>query len=319
MFVRRVLAATAVLFGITVLVFVVIRLVPGDPISTVLSRASIRDPALVARFRVEYGLDQPLPVQFLAWFRHVVAGDLGASIVSSERVSDLIWRRLGATLLLGAVAAVLSFAVGIAWGVAAAGARGFGGRLLRFIPLLGLTIPPFSIGIALSFVFAVALKILPSSGIASQLDGGSVGDIAVHMILPAITLAVFPAALTARITQATLDELQNEDFVRTARAAGIPSRRITFRHVLPNALLPVITSGGVLAGYLLTGAVFVETVFNWPGIGTLIVKSVLNRDYPVIQACALVIATTYVSLSLIADLLYLRVDPRISFQQGRAR
>jgi peptide/nickel transport system permease protein len=314
-----VLSAAAVLVGITILVFLVIRLVPGDPISTVLSRASIRDPALVAKFRAEYGLDQPVPVQFVAWLRHVVSGDLGASIVSSEPVSDLIWRRLGATLLLGLVAALLSFAVGIAWGVAAAGARGIRGRTLRFLPLLGLTIPPFSIGIALSFIFAVALKVLPSSGMASQIGGGGLADVATHMVLPAITLAVFPAALTARITQATLDELHEEDFVRTARAAGIPSRRITFRHVLPNALLPVITSGGVLAGYLLTGAVFVETVFNWPGIGTLIVKSVLNRDYPVIQACALVIAVTYVSLSLIADLLYLRVDPRISFQRGRAR
>jgi peptide/nickel transport system permease protein len=135
-------------------------------------------------------------------------------------------------------------------------------------------------------------------------------------VLPAVTLSIYPASLISRITAATLDELKDEDFVRTARAAGIPSRRITYRHILPNALLPVITSAGVLVGYLLTGAVFVEAVFDWPGIGTLIVKSVFNRDYPVVQACALVVALTYVLLSLAADLLYLRVDPRISLHQA---
>lgn len=316
---RRMLSSAAVMFGITFLVFAAVRIVPGDPIATLLSRASLSNPELVAKFRAEYGLDQPIPIQFLVWLRHVVSGDLGRSIVSSEPVSTLVWGRLGATLLLGVVAATLAFSAGIAWGVAATTARGQVGRVLRYTPLIGLTVPPFSIGLALGFVFAVSLRVLPASGMTSFIDGGSPADVLVHMVLPAITLSVFPAALVARITQATLDELENEDFVRTARAAGISSTRIIYRHVLPNALLPVITNGGVLVGYILTGAVFVETVFDWPGMGTLIVQSVQDRDYPVLQACSLIVSSIYVSMSLIADLLYAKVDPRISYQNRSSR
>ena len=316
---RRLISAATVLVGIVSLSFVALRVVPGDPIATMLSRASLSNPELVAQFRAEYGLDQPLPIQFLEWLRHVLTGDLGSSIVSREPVASLIWRRLQATLLLGTAAALICFPAGIAWGVYSSRARGLTGQALRFQPLLGLTIPPFSIGLVLIYVFAVWFKVLPSSGMVSQIGGGSPADVLAHLILPAVTLAIYPAALTARITQANLDEVANEDFVRTARAAGVPSRRITYRHALPNALLPVITAGGVLIGYLLAGAVFVETVFNWPGMGTLIVKAVLNRDYPVVQACSVVVAVAYVVLSLAADLLYMRVDPRIRFQGGAAR
>lgn len=310
---RRLVSSAFVLLGIMVLSFVVLRLVPGDPISTMLSRASLSDPNMVAQFRASYGLDQPLPTQFLAWLGHVATGDLGMSIISGEPVSQLIWRRLVATLILGGAAALIAFPVGIGWGVAAARARGARAGLLGFQPLLGLTVPPFSFGLLFIFLFGVQLKVLPASGMVSKIDGGSVQDVLTHLILPAITLAIYPAALVARITQANLQEVSGEDYVRTARAAGVPARRITCRHALPNALLPVITAGGVLMGYLLAGAVFVETVFNWPGLGTLIVRAVLNRDYPVVQACSIVVAVAYVLLSLGADLLYMRVDPRIRF------
>ncbi|MBX3032116.1 MAG: ABC transporter permease [Chloroflexi bacterium] len=314
MLARRLTSSVLVLVGVIVSSFVALRLVPGDPIATMLSRASLADPAFVARFRAEYGLDEPLPIQLVAWLGHVLTGDLGTSIVSGEPVAELIWRRLLATLLLGGAAAVIAFPGGILWGIAAARSRGVLGGFLGFQPLLGLTIPPFSIGLVLIFVFAVELKVLPSSGMMSKLDGGSPGDVLAHLVLPAVTLAIYPAAMIARITQAGLQEVTAEDYVRTARAIGIPSRRITYRHALPNALLPVITAAGVLLGYLLAGAVFVESVFNWPGLGTLIVRAVLNRDYPIVQACSIVVAVAYVSLSLGADLLYMRVDPRIRFQ-----
>lgn len=311
-FIRRSLASLGILFGVSVLVFTTMRLVPGDPITIMLGTAEIADPKLVEEFRRSYGLDQPIPVQYWAWLSHLLAGDFGRSLVSRELVGDVLVRRLGATLILGGTAAVLALAVGLLWGVAAAYVRGVFGGILRSAPLFFMALPSFSIGIALGFIFAVWLRLLPSSGMQSPVDGGSAIDVLRHTLLPAITLAVYPSAFTARITQASIDELQNEDFVRTARASGIPPGRITFLHVLPNALLPVMTNGGVMVGYMLTAAVFVETVFAWPGIGTMMVTAVLNRDYPLVQAGAFVVATTFVLLSWIIDSLYGLVDPRIN-------
>ena len=194
MVVRRVGSAAVVLAMVTFLVFVTIRLVPGDPITTMLSRASISNPELVAQFRSDYGLDQPIPVQFVVWLRHILTGDFGKSIVSSERVSVLLWSRLSATILLGVVAIILAFSVGIAWGVAATVARGVVGKTLRFAPLLGVTVPSFSIGLAMSFLFAVVLKVLPASGMTSFVGGGGPLDVATHAILPAISLAIFPGS-----------------------------------------------------------------------------------------------------------------------------
>jgi peptide/nickel transport system permease protein len=288
------------------------RLVPGDPITIMLGTAELADPKFVDEFRRSYGLDQPIPVQYWAWLSHLLTGDFGRSVVSRELVGDLLLRRLSATLVLGSTAAVLALVVGILWGVAAAYVRGLFGGVLRSAPLFLMALPSFSIGIALGFIFAVWLRLLPSSGMQSPVDGGSVMDILRHTVLPAVTLAVYPSAFTARLTQASIDELQREDFVRTAQASGIPPGRITLLHVLPNALLPVMTNGGVMVGYMLTAAVFVEAVFAWPGVGTMMVAAVLNRDYPVVQAGALLVATTFVMLSWIIDVLYGLVDPRIN-------
>ncbi|HEV8470463.1 MAG TPA: ABC transporter permease [Candidatus Limnocylindria bacterium] len=309
---RRGLASLAILVGVSVLVFAAMRLVPGDPITIMLGTAELADPKFVDEFRRSYGLDQPIPVQYWAWLSHLLTGDFGRSVVSRELVGDLLLRRLSATLVLGSTAAVLALVVGILWGVAAAYVRGLFGGVLRSAPLFLMALPSFSIGIALGFIFAVWLRLLPSSGMQSPVDGGSVMDILRHTVLPAVTLAVYPSAFTARLTQASIDELQREDFVRTAQASGIPPGRITLLHVLPNALLPVMTNGGVMVGYMLTAAVFVEAVFAWPGVGTMMVAAVLNRDYPVVQAGALLVATTFVMLSWIIDVLYGLVDPRIN-------
>lgn len=314
---RRALASIGILIGVSILVFVAIRLVPGDPITVMLGAADIHDATLVERFKAEYGLDQPLPTQYWSWASHILSGDFGRSISTRELVGDVVGRRLSATLVLGGVASIIALTVGVLWGVLAAYLRGAGGAALRSAPLVLMALPSFSIGIALAFVFAVWLRLLPSSGMESPVEPGQFVDQLKHTILPAVTLAVYPAAFTARITHASIDELRGEDFVRTAYAAGIPDGRVMLRHVLPNALLPVVTNGGVMVGYMLTAAVFVETVFAWPGIGTMMVTSVLARDYPVVQAGAFVVAGTFVTLSWLIDTLYVFIDPRINMR-GRA-
>ena len=313
---RRALASVGIMIGVSILVFVAIRLVPGDPITVMLGAADIHDADLVERFRSEYGLDQPLPAQYWAWASHILGGDFGRSVSTRELVGEVVGRRLSATLVLGGAASVLALTVGIVWGVVAAYLRGMAGAALRSAPLVLMALPSFSIGIALAFVFAVWLRLLPSSGMESPVDGGTLPDLLRHTILPAVTLAVYPAAFTARITHASIDELRGEDFVRTAYAAGIPDRRVMLRHVLPNALLPVVTNGGVMIGYMLTAAVFVETVFAWPGVGTMMVESVLARDYPLVQAGAFVVAGTFVGLSWLIDTLYVFIDPRIDSRGG---
>ena len=308
---RRTAASLGVMVGASILVFAAIRLVPGDPITAMLGGAGLSDPQLVKEFRVSYGLDEPLPVQYWAWASHVVTGDLGQSVSTREPVTQVVWRRLSATLLLGGAALVVAVVVGLLWGVSGAYVSGAPGTFLRAAPLFVLAVPSFSIGVGLAFVFGVLLRVLPTSGMQTPLDGGSVPDVLAHMVLPALTLALYPAALTARIAHGSIDELRNEDFVRTARAAGISDQRVMLRHILPNTLLPIITNGGVMVGYMLTAAVFVESVFAWPGIGTLMVESVLGRDYPVVQASALIVAGTFVTLSWLIDSFYVLVDPRI--------
>lgn len=316
---RRALASAGILFGVSILVFVAIRLVPGDPVTVMLGAGDIGNPELVAEFRRDYGLDEPLPVQYWAWASHILSGDLGRSVATHEQVGNIISRRLSATLFLGSIAAVIALVVGILWGVTGAYARGLLGLGLRSAPLFCMALPSFSIGIALGFLFAVWLRLLPASGMQSPVDGGDPLDLLLHVILPAVTLAFYPAAMTARITQATIDELKSEDFVRTAYAAGIPERRVMLRHILPNALLPVITNGGVMVGNILTSAVFVEAVFAWPGVGSMMVNGVLSRDYPVVQAGAFLVAATFVGLSWLIDALYVLVDPRINMRAQTAR
>jgi len=309
--VRRTAASVGILFGVSVLVFGAVRLVPGDPVSLMLGKADQANAPLVAEFRRSYGLDDPLPVQYVAWLSHIAGGDFGRSLDTSERVGDILAKRISATLVLASLGAVLALSVGILWGVAAAYLGGPAGGILRSAPLVLLSVPSFAFGIALGFVFAVWLRLLPASGMVSPVDGGGALDVLRHTVLPAVTLAILPASLTARITAGTLDELRHEDFVRTVLAAGIPMRRIALRHVLPNAMLPVITNSGVLVGSMFTSAVFVEAVFGWPGVGTMMISAVQGRDYPTVQAGAFVVATVFVIVNWTVDALYSLVDPRI--------
>jgi peptide/nickel transport system permease protein len=302
-----------VLLGASLVLFTVIRLIPGDPMTILLGSVNIVNPELVARTRAEYNLDAPLPLQYLAWLGHVLQGDFGRSLWTGELVSDIVGRRLGPSLLLGLSASTLGLILGICWGIAAGYLSGAGRAVLRNLPMLMLVIPTFSIGLLLVFVFAVTLGILPASGLASPLEGTtpSVPSAILHLILPSLALCLVPASLVARLTYATVDEIEQEEFIRTARALGVPRLRIAIQHSLPNVLLPIITTGGLLISALITNAVLIETVFSWPGIGTMMVSAVQQRDYTVVQAGILVVATAYVLTSLAVDALYLVADPRV--------
>ncbi len=280
-----------VLLGASVVLFAVIRLIPGDPMTILLGSVNIVNPELVAKTRAEYNLDAPIPLQYFSWLGHVLQADFGRSLVTGEPVAAIVGRRLGPAGYLS----------------------GAGRAVLRNAPMLMLVIPTFSIGLLLVFVFAVTLGILPASGFASPLEGTepSVPSALAHLILPSLALCLVPASLVARLTYATVDEIEQEEFIRTARALGVPRLRIAVQHSLPNVLLPIITTGGLLISALITNAVLIETVFSWPGIGTMMVSAVQQRDYTVVQAGILVVATSYVLTSLAVDALYLVADPRV--------
>jgi peptide/nickel transport system permease protein len=305
--------AVLVLLSASVVLFTVIRLIPGDPITILLGSANIYNPELVARTRTAYGLDQPLPIQYLAWMSHILQGDFGRSLVTSEPVAAIVGRRLGPSLLLGLGASALGLLLGFAWGIAAGYVRGTRRTILRALPMVSLVVPTFSVGLLLVFIFAVQLGVLPASGLASPLEGDtpSVGSALAHLLLPSLALSLVPASLIARLIYATIDEVDQEEFIRTARALGVRPLRIAIQHSLPNVLLPIITTGGLLVSALITNAVLIETVFSWPGIGTMMISAVQQRDYTVVQAGILVVATVYVISSLAVDALYLLADPRV--------
>jgi peptide/nickel transport system permease protein len=302
-----------VLLAASVILFSAVRLIPGDPITTQLGAAGISNPELVAQTMSRYNLDKPLPVQYVSWLTRVAQGDFGMSLVSGEAVTSIVGRRIGPSLLLGATASVLGIGLGLLWGIAAGYLSGVPRSVLRGAPMFVLVVPSFSVGLALVFAFAVSLRLLPASGISSPAEGDNagLGSLITHLILPALSLCLIPASLVARLTYATIDEVDQEEFIRTARSLGIPGVRVATQHALPNVLLPIITTGGLLVSALITNAVLIETVFSWPGLGTMMITAVQQRDYTVVQAGVLVVAFVYVLSSFAVDALYLAADPRV--------
>jgi peptide/nickel transport system permease protein len=267
------------------------------------------------RLRESLGLNEPLPVQYAHWMAHVVRGDLGRSIWMKRPVLPEVLGRLGATLLLTGTALLLSTVGGLALGVSsAAWPRSLLDRLSAVASLFGASMPSFWLGIVLMVVFALWLGWLPASGMFAPYGGGGVGDLLSHLILPAVTLAAASITIIARLTRSTMLEALGQDYVRTARAKGVAEGGVLLRHGLKNALIPIVTVVGVQAGYLLGGAVLTETVFAWPGVGTLMVQGILARDFPLVQGCVLVVALAFAVINLGVDLLYAWLDPRIRYE-----
>jgi peptide/nickel transport system permease protein len=293
--------------------FVLITLAPGDT-AQVLAGQSGADPAYLELIRERFGLDRPLPYQIASYLRGLARGDLGYSAVRGQPVRDLLLERLPATLLLGGTALALATLLGIALGVLAATHRG---RPLDLIvslaSLVAYSMPVFWLGQLLVALFAVRLGWLPAGGMQSAEDPGGVLDTARHLLLPAVTLALLLVALMVRVTRAaTVDALQ-EDFVTVARAKGLSEALVLRRHVLRNAARPIVTVVTGYAGLMLTGAVLVETVFVWPGLGRLLYDSVLARDTPMLAAILLLAAAAVILANLVADLVYRLLDPRTGF------
>ena len=310
--VRRLLLLIPVLAGVSVIIFMVLHLSPGDPAEIMLgSQATQED---LARLRRELGLSEPLPVQYARWLGHVLRGDLGRSIWTRRPVLTEVLDRFKATLVLTGSGLVLSTVAGIALGIASAvRPNSLLDRLSAVASLFGASMPVFWLGIVLMVVFSLQLGWLPASGMFAPYGGGDLRDLLSHLVLPAVTLAAASVTIIARLTRATMLEVLGQDYIRTARSKGLVEWRVVLRHGLKNAMIPIVTVIGVQVGYLLGGAVLTETVFAWPGVGTLMVQGILARDFPLVQGCVLVIALSFVLINLAVDLLYAWLDPRIRY------
>jgi ABC-type dipeptide/oligopeptide/nickel transport system permease component len=299
---KRLFGVVPVVFGVLLLTFLLVHLVPGDPVEVMLGESATSVDR--AQLRAELGLDRPLAIQFGNYLANLARGDFGRSIHTHVEVSELLKARIPATARLAIVAFVIAILIGLPLGIAAAlRANRWPDRLATLLSLTLSAMPAFWLGPLLMLVFALWLGLLPVSGMERPAS----------IILPALTLGFGLAAILTRMTRASLLEVLNEDFVRTARAKGLPERIVILRHAMRAALLPVVTVLGLQLGGLLAGAVITETVFGWEGLGRLLVESIEKRDYPVTQACVLVIALAYVFINLLTDLLYSRLDPRVRY------
>lgn len=301
-FVMRLLGLVPTMFLVTVCVFFFVHLLPGDPAQ--LAAGPEADEETVRMVRERLGLDRPLPEQFVLFVKKTVTGDLGISIRSQRPVIDEVADRFGPTLLLTVAAMVWAVAFGLLIGVVSAVKRGrWPDRLGMAFAVSGISMPPFALGILLMEVFSVWLGWFPTVGAESWR----------HYVLPSITLGAGVAAVMARFTRSALIEVLSEDYVRTARAKGLPARQVLSRHALRNALIPVVTMMGLQFGFLLGGSIVVEKVFNWPGMGRLLVDAVEMRDYPVMQTCVLLFSMEFLLINLAVDLLYGWLNPSIRY------
>ena len=308
---RRLLLAVPVLFGVSVLVFAVLHLAPGDPAAIMLGAQATKED--IERLHRDLGLDEPLVVQYLRWIGQVARGDLGRSIPLGRAVLPEVLLRFKATLLLTGGALTIAVLLGLIAGIVSAVKQySWLDRLSMGVAVTGVSLPVFWTGIMLIIVFSLQLRWFPSSGMSSPY-GSSVSDVLWHLVLPAVTLGTASAAALARLTRSSVLEIIRQDYVRSARAKGLAERAVIARHVLKNAINPIITVLGVQVGFLLGGAILTETVFSWPGLGSMMVRAIQARDYPLVQGGVLLIATTFVVVNLAVDLLYAIFDPRIRY------
>lgn len=299
---RRLLVAIPSILGVLIIVFAMVRLAPGDP--ALLLAGEFADAATVERIRERFGLNEPPHVQFGKFIGGVVQGDLGRSTRTNRQVTEDLADYFPNTLELALGAILIALVIGIGLGIAAAlKPNTWVDALAMILALIGVSMPVFWFGLLAIMYFSVELQWFPVAGR---------GTLA-HLVLPAITLGVSSTGVIARMTRSAMLEVLGQDFIRTARAKGLPGRGIVLKHALRNALIPVITVGGLEFGSLMAGAVITETVFNWPGIGRLLVQSILARDYPVVQGAVLLIALSFIIINIVVDLVYAFIDPRIRF------
>jgi peptide/nickel transport system permease protein len=307
---RRLLAVIPVMLVVVTVIFLLIHLIPGDPVAVMLGPDAT--PRQIAQVRAAYGLDLPLHLQLLKWYGRMLRGDLGESYFLGRTVLQAMLERLEPTMVLTIFALLVAVVIGIPAGViAAAHPNSPWDRLLMGIALLGVCIPSFWLALNFIYLFAVQLKWLPAMGYSPLSQG--LGKNLRYMLLPAVALGFNQSALIARIARSCMLEVMRQDYIRTARAKGLAERVVIYIHALRNAMIPTITVIGITFAILIGGAVVTEVVFNIPGLGRLIISAILRRDYPVLQGCVLFLTLTYVLINLCVDIIYVFIDPRIKY------
>ncbi|KYD08680.1 ABC transporter permease [Saccharococcus caldoxylosilyticus] len=328
--VRRILTVIPVLLGMSLVVFFMIRAIPGNPAQVILGQKATKE--AVAALTHKLGLDQPWYVQYIKYLGSLLHGDLGESIRTGAAISDEIWPYLAATLELSLAAMIIAVVIGVNAGIISAWFQNsWFDYIAMVLALIGVSMPIFWLGLMEQWMFAIQLDWLPTSGreevrnpiepithlylLDTLLAGNTEQFMQVlqHLILPSVALATIPMAIIARITRSSMLEVMKSDYIRTARAKGLSMFWVVYKHSLKNAIIPVLTVIGLQTGLLLGGAILTETIFSWPGIGRYIYDAIGYRDYPVIQSGILVIATIFIFINLIVDLLYAVIDPRIKY------
>ncbi|REJ33207.1 MAG: peptide ABC transporter permease [Bacillota bacterium] len=299
---RRLVLVVPVLIGVSIVVFWMIRAIPGDPARVIAGEAATEE--LLERVREQYGLNEPPHVQYLIFVKNVLTGDFGRSIRSRRPVIDEIRTRIGPTVELAVGSMAVAVFLGVTTGIlSAVRPNSWVDAVSMFIALVGISMPVFWLGLMFMYLFSYQLEWFPTAGRGTWR----------HLVLPALTLGLSSAAIIARMTRSSMLEVLRQDYVRTARAKGLAERVIVLKHAFRNALIPIITVTGLQFGSLLGGAVLTESVFAWPGIGRLMVESIIARDYPVVQMSVLVVALAFILLNLIVDILYAYADPTIRY------
>jgi len=307
---KRLLSAVPVLLGITVIVFLIMALIPGDPATAILG--SYATPENVEKLNRDLGLDKPLVQQYFIWLGNMLTGDFGTSVALNRPVIDEVLERFNATLILAGTAFVLCSLLGVAAGVvSAANQYGWADKGITFVVLLGISIPSFFLGMMMILLFAVNLRWFPVSGMWPIYGDRDLGALISHLTLPAIALAVVATGVIARLARSAMLEVLRQDFIRTARAKGVHERGVIWRHALKAAMVSIIPVLGIQAGFVLSGAVYIEIVFQWPGVGRMLVDAILKRDILLVQGGVVFVAACYVLFNIAVDVAQSLLDPRI--------
>ena len=308
--IKRLFTTIPTVFGVSVIVFTLIHLIPGDPVATMLGLEA--DPAIIEQQRQQLGLDRPLLEQYLRWVGNVLQGDLGRSIRGNQPVFSLVTEKMPATLELSFAALIVSLLVAIPTGILSAVYKDtWVDHLSTLIALFGVSVPGFWLGLILIYIFSLKLGLVPPGGYSPFLGNPEMN--LRYLLLPAISLGSGLAGIVARMVRATMLDVLSYDYIRVARAKGLAERVVVTKHALKNTLIPIITIVGLQIGVLLGGAVVIETVFAWPGVGKLTVDAILGRDFPVVQGATFLIAVALILVNLLIDITYAVVDPRIRY------
>jgi len=307
---KRLISAIPVLLGITVIVFLIMAMIPGDPATAILG--SYATPENVAKINRDLGLDQPLVNRYFIWLGNMLTGDFGRSFSLNRPVLDEILDRFNATLVLAGVSFVLASVLGILAGVVSAARQyGLADKLITFTVIIGISVPSFFLGMMMILLFAVNLRWLPVSGMYAIYGGGDLPDLLRHLIMPASALAVVATGVIARLSRSAMLEVLRQDYIRTARAKGVDERRVIMGHALRAAMVSIIPVLGIQAGFVLSGSVYIEIVFQWPGVGRMLVDAILKRDLLLVQGGVVFVAAAYVFFNIVVDVAQSLLDPRI--------